>query len=161
MLRTAFVVVIAAAFALPVYAIDAGRAEGTLTIGGAKMAMQYAYAVGGQKNDSSGRSDDIRVIVTDRPLPDGFDLREIESAFPDGVVGVVFEVDNERQPSHVYVQLRDGMYDGGYFTKSDAYRFRGRVRLNDGTIDGRASSRKVTTSTTTFTFDVTFAAMIQ
>jgi hypothetical protein len=51
------------------------------------------------------------------------------------------------------------MYDGGYFSKSEVYRFRG--RLNDRVLEGRVSSRKVTTSTTTINFDVTFAAEVK
>jgi hypothetical protein len=51
------------------------------------------------------------------------------------------------------------MYDGGFFTKSDVYRFRGRV--NEGVLEGRVSSRKVTTSTTTMSFDVTFSADVK
>jgi len=118
-----------------------------------------AYAIGGQKNDASGRTDDVRIVLTDRPLPDGFDLRSIESAFPDGITGVVFEIDNDRQPSHVFVQFPAGTYDGGYFSRNDAYRFKGRIR--DGVVDGRASARKVTTSTTTFNFDVQFVAAVR
>jgi len=148
-----------ALLALPLYAVDPGRAEGTLTVGADRMTIQYAYAFGGQKNDASGRSDDVRIIVTDRPLPDGFDLRKIESAFPDGIVGVVFDVDNERQPSHAYIQYPAGMYDAGFFTKSEIYRFRGRV--NAVVIDGRISARKVTTSTAAMSFDVQFAAEIR
>ena len=145
--------------ALPLHAIDNGRAEGTLTIGGATVNLTYAYAIGGQKNEVNGRNDDIKIILTDKPLPDGFDLHNIESAFPDGITGIVFAINNERQPSHIYVQYASGMYDGGYFTKSDLYRFRG--RMNDGVLDGRVSARKVTTSTTTLSFDVQFAAGVR
>ena len=144
---------------LPLYAVDPGRAEGTITIGSERMNLAYAYAVGGQKNETTGRSDDVRIIVTDKPLPDGFDLKMIESAFPEGIIGVVFDIDNDRQPAHVFVQLRDGMYDGGYFSKTDVYRFRG--KFVDGSVEGRVSAKRVTTSTTTIAFDVNFAAMIQ
>ena len=141
------------------HAIDAGHAEGTLVIGGAGVTLNYAYAIGAQKDDASGRSDDIKIILTDKPLPDGFDLRNIESAFPDGITGIVFAIDHDRNPAHTFIQYASGMYDAGYFTKTDVYRFRGRV--NDGVLDGRVSARKVTTSTTTMSFDVQFAASVQ
>jgi hypothetical protein len=154
-----FLAAVVALFALPLHAVDLGRAEGTLTVGTTTINLGYAYAVGGQKNENTNRTDDIRIILTDRALPDGFDLRTIESAFPDALAGVVFDIDNERQPSHIYVQHPTGMYDGGFFTKSDVYRFRGRV--NEGVLEGRVSSRKVTTSTTTMSFDVTFSAEVK
>ncbi len=123
------------------------------------MALVHAYAIGGQKNEANGRNDDIKIILTDKPLPGGFDLHTIETAFPDGITGIVFDIDNDRQPSHVYIQHSTGMYDAGYFTKSDVYRFRGRT--TDGVLDGRVTARKVTTSTTTMSFDVQFATTIQ
>ena len=154
-----FLAALFALVALPLQALEAGRAEGTLIIGGAPLSLVHAYAIGGQKNDANGRNDDIKIILTDKPLPDGFELRNIESAFPDGITGIVFAIDNERQPSHIYVQHATGMYDAGYFTKSEIYRFRG--RMADGVLDGRVSSKKMTTSTTTMSFDVQFAATVQ
>jgi len=141
------------------HAIDAGHAEGTLVIGGAAVNLVNAYAIGGQKDEANGRNDDIKIILTDKTLPDGFDLRNIESAFPDGITGIVFAIDNDRNPSHAFIQYAAGMYDAGYFTKTDVYRFRGRV--NEGVLDGRVSARKITTSTTTMSFDVQFAASVQ
>ena len=148
-----------ALFALPLHAVESGRAEGTLTVGTTTINLGYAYAIGGQKNENTNRTDDIRIILTDHALPDGFDLRTIESAFPDTLAGVVLDIDKDHQPSHIYVQHPTGMYDGGYFSKSEVYRFRG--RLNDRVLEGRVSSRKVTTSTTTINFDVTFAAEVK
>jgi len=141
------------------HAIDAGRAEGTLIIGGTATNLGYAYAIGGQKDDASGRTDDIKIILTDKPLPDGFELRNIESAFPDGVTGIVFNIDHDRNPAHTVIEYSTGMYDAGYFTKTDIYRFRGKV--SEGVLEGRVSARKVTTSTTTMSFDVQFAANVQ
>jgi hypothetical protein len=154
-----FLAAIVALVALPLHAIDAGHAEGTLTIGGAASNLVFAYAIGGQKNDANGRNDDIKIILTDKPLPDGFDLKTIETTFPDGITGIVFAIDNDRQPSHTFIQYASGMYDAGYFTKTDIYRFRGRV--TDGVLDGRVSARKFTTSTTTMSFDVQFAASVR
>jgi len=148
-----------ALFAFPLLAVDLGHAVGTLTVAPATMSLGYAYAIGGQHNDASGRSDDIRIILTDRALPDGFDLRTIESAFPEGVVGIVFDIDNDRQPSHMYVQHPSGMYDAGFFTRSDVYRFRGRI--NGGVVEGRVSAKKVTTSTVVISMDVQFVAEIR
>ena len=79
-------------------------------------------------------------------------------SFPDNITGIVFAIDHDRQPSHVYIQHSTGMYDAGYFTKSELYRYRG--KMTDGILDGRISARKVTTSTTTMSFDVQFAAEI-
>jgi hypothetical protein len=154
-----FLAALTALLSLPLYAVDAGKAEGTMIVAGTPIKLAYAYAVGGQKNEDSGRTDDVRIILTDRALPDGFELRNIESAYPDGVVGIVFDIDNDRQPAHIYIQHPNGMYDGGYFSKSDIYRFRGRVV--DGVLDGRFTARKVTTSTAVMSFDVTFAAEIR
>jgi hypothetical protein len=145
--------------ALPLHAIESGRAEGTIVIGGAATNLGYAYAIGGQKDEASGRTDDIKIILTDKALPDGFDLRNIETSFPDNITGIVFAIDHDRQPSHVYIGYASGMYDAGYFTKSEIYRFRG--KMADGVLEGRASARKVTTSTTTMSFDVQFAAGVQ
>ena len=76
----------------------------------------------------------------------------------DNITGIVFAIDHDRQPSHVYIQHSTGMYDAGYFTKSELYRYRG--KMTDGILDGRISARKVTTSTTTMSFDVQFAAEV-
>jgi hypothetical protein len=154
-----FLAAIVALVALPLHAIDAGRAEGTLVVAGTPVSLEYAYAIGGQKDDATGRSDDIKIILTDKPLPDGFDLRNIESSFPDGITGIVFAIDHDRNPAHTFIQYSAGMYDAGYFAKTDVYRFRGRV--NDGVVDGKVSARKITTSTTTMSFEVQFAASVQ
>jgi len=154
-----FLAALFALVALPLHAIEAGRAEGTLTIGGAPVSLIHAYAIGGQKNDGTGRTDDIKIVLTDKPLPDGFELRNIESSFPDTITGIVFAIDHERQPSHVFIQHSAGMYDAGYFTKNELYRYRG--KMSGGVLEGKVTARKVTTSTTTMSFDVQFAAAVQ
>lgn len=140
---------------LPLHAVDAGRAEGTIIIGGTAINLTNAYAIGGQKDDANGRNDDVKIILTDQPLPDGFDLKTVETAMPESITGIVFAVDHDRQPSHVWVQYANGTYDGGYFTKSDVFRFRGK------TTEGRVTARRFQTGTTTISFDVQFAAAVQ
>ena len=150
---------VAAFVALPLHAVDAGRAEGTIVIGGTSVNLTNAYALGGQKNDANGRNDDIKIILTDRALPEGFDLKTVESAMPVEITGIVFAIDNDRQPSHVWVQYANGTYDGGYFTKTDVFRFRGKA--TEGVLEGRVTARRFQTSTTTVSFDAQFAAAIQ
>lgn len=161
-MRFAACAVAVALFVTPILAVDAGQADGSLTINASRIRLVYAYAIGNQKNDLTRRTDDIWVVLTDKPLPQGADLKAIESNFPEGINGVVLSIDqNEnRQPDHIFVQHPTGMYDAGYFEPSDNYRFRGKV-TDKGTIEGHVSSRKMTTSTVTFWFDVNFKAVIQ
>jgi len=161
MRRAAFAVLFLAMtmMSLPAFALDPGQAEGTLTVGGATYNLAFAYAIGGQKNDSNGRSDDVKVILTDRALPGNVDLRAIENTFPDGINGVVMALDNDRLPSHVFVQHAGGMYDAGYFTNNDRFRFRGRT--SSSAVEGHCWARKITTSTDPISYDVSFVATVQ
>ena len=59
MRRPAFVTAVLAMLALPVWAVEPGRAEGSLTINGTAIPLAYAYAAGHQKNDISQRADDV------------------------------------------------------------------------------------------------------
>ena len=75
-----FLAALVALVALPLHAIDAGRADGILTIGGTPVSLVHAYAIGGQKNEANGRNDDIKIILTDK---DGRTLAMLAPFDPD------------------------------------------------------------------------------
>src|SRR6266508_3024508 len=56
------------------FAADLGRAIGSVTIDGKPIVLQYAYAIDHQKNQLSSKTSDTKIILTDRPLPDGTKL---------------------------------------------------------------------------------------
>lgn len=150
-----------AMLSMPVYALDAGRAEGKLIVNGTTIPLTYSYVVGRQKNQITNRNDDIKVILTDQPLAEGTNLKEFDSTFPEGVMGVVVCIDKDKQISHLVVQHPNGMYDAGYFTNLPDYHYRAR-RGEGGTFAGTVFvSRPVATATIQFTFDVSFAAQMQ
>jgi len=149
----ALLVVPAAAFA-----VDPGRAQGAMTIDGNKVALNYAYAVGHQKNEVTNRRDDTRVVLTDKPLPDNINLEDIDYSFPDGTYGMVVSVAHDDKISHIVVQHAKGMYDGGFFEADPNYTFR-RQKSDRGTIGGNLSGKAVKTNTMTFSFDVDFDAL--
>ena len=143
------------------YAADLGRAVGTVTIDGKPIVLQYAYAIDHQKNQLTNKNTDTKIILTDKPLPDGTKLDDVDYNFPDGVMGVVVCVSAPTDGvSHVVVQHPTGTYDGGYFEGVQDYRFK-RVRGDRGTINGTLQSKKVTTNTMSFFFDAEFAAQVQ
>jgi hypothetical protein len=141
-------------------AADLGRATGSVTIDGKPIVLQYAYAVDHQKNQLSNKSNETRIVLTDKPLPDGTKLDDIENTFPDGTYGVVVCVTPNDNISHVFVQHPTGSYDAGYFEGVQDYRFK-RTRGDRGTIAGTLSSKKITTNTMSFFFDSEFAANVQ
>lgn len=149
----------AALVTIPAFAVEPGQAEGTLTVGSEKIPLVFVYAIGRQKNEFSGRKDDIRIILTSKPLPESADLETIEDAFPDGVYGFVASIDNKRAVSHVVAQFSTGMYDAGFFGPGDNYAFTGKV--GDGRVEGHLTSKTITTSTTQFSFDVTVNAAVK
>src|ERR1051326_7212719 len=83
-------------------AADLGRATGSVTIDGKPIVLQYAYAVDHQKNQLSNKSNETRIVLTDKPLPDGTKLDDIENTFPDGTYGVVVGVRPNDHISHVF-----------------------------------------------------------
>ncbi|PYQ62614.1 MAG: hypothetical protein DMF58_01260 [Acidobacteria bacterium] len=137
------------------YAVDPGRAQGAVVIDGNRIDLNYAYAVGNQKNEVTNRRDDTRVVVTDKPLPDGTKLEDIDYSFPDGTFGMVVCITHDDKVSHIVVQHAKGMYDGGYFDGEPSYSFK-RQKNDRGAMTGNVSSRKVKTNTMTFSFDVDF-----
>ena len=140
------------------FAVDPGHAQGTMTIDGNKVALNYAYAIGHQKNEVTNRRDDTRVVLTDKPLPDNTNLEDIDYSFPDGTYGMVVSVSHDDKISHIVVQHAKGMYDGGYFEADPNYTFR-RQKTDRGTLAGSLSSKAVKTNTMTFSFDVDFDAL--
>ena len=145
---------------LPLLAVDPGRAEGRLTVNGAPINLAYAYAVDRQMNDLTKTKDDTRIILTDKPLPEGTDLNTVDYTFPDGILGVVVCVDKNRQVSHVVVQHPTGTFDAGYFEGVQDYRYRPH-RSDNGMLAGNVSARNVTTATMTFSYDAEFNAVLK
>ena len=131
------------------YAVDLGKAQGFVVVDGARIDLNYAYATDHQKNEVTNRRDDTRVVLTDKPLPDGTKLDDIDYSFPDGTFGMVICVSHDDKVSHVVVQHAKGMYDAGFF-KSD-----------QGSIAGNVSAKRVKTNTMTFSCDVDFDAPIK
>ena len=142
------------------FAADLGRAIGSVTIDGKPIVLQYAYSIDHQKNQLSNKTNETKVILTDKPLPDGTKLDDVDYTFPDGVFGIVVCLTPADAVSHVVVQHPTGTYDAGYFEGVQDYRFK-RVRGDRGTISGTLSSKRITTNTMTFFFDAEFAAQVQ
>ena len=142
------------------FAVDPGKAQGTVTIDGDKIDLTYAYAINHQKNEVTNRRDDTRVVLTNKPLPDGAKLEDIDYSFPDGTLGLVVCVSHDDKVSHIVLQHAKGMYDGGYFEGDPNYAFK-RIKAENGTIAGSLSAHKVKTNTMTFSVDVDFDANVK
>lgn len=142
------------------YAVDPGKAQGSVTIDGTRVDLNYAYAVDHQTNDVTHRRDDRRVVLTDKPIPDGFKLDDIDNGFPDGVIGLVVCVSHADKISHVLLQHAKGMYDASYFEDDPNYVFKP-LRGEGAIVAGNVSSRKIKTNTMTFSFDVDFNAPVK
>ena len=159
-MRKLFSVLMLVLFAsVPVFAIDPGQAQGTITVGVDKIPLAFAYAIGHQKNEFSNRKDDVRVVITNKPLDSTVDLANIDYSFPDGVYGVVVCLDRSHVPSHIAIQHQTGMYDAGYFGPGDDYVFTGVVDRDH--VEGTFTSKTITTSTTKFNFDVAVNAAVK
>jgi hypothetical protein len=146
--------------AVPVLAVDAGRADGALTVDGSRIPLTYAYVIDHQKNGLSNKNSDTKIILTDKPLPEGANLDEIDYNFPEGILGVVICIGGKDDVTHVVVQHSSGTYDAGFFENVPDYRFK-RNRAERGILNGNVSSKKVTTNTMTFSFEGDFSAQIQ
>ena len=158
MRRLSFMLLGIALFSGAAYGVDAGRAQGPLTVDGNRIDLNYAYAIDHQKNEVTNRWDDTRVILTDKPLPDGTKLDEIDYSFPDGTFGLVICISHDDKVSHVVVQHAKGMYDAGFFDSDPSYTFT-RVKTDRGTIAGNVTARQVKTNTMTFSVNVDFDAV--
>lgn len=142
------------------YAVDPGRAQGSITIDGERLELNYAYAVDRQQNEVTHRKDDRRIVLTDKPVPDGFKLDDIDNGFPDGVLGLVVCVSHSDKISHVLIQHAKGMYDASYFDDDPNYTFKP-IKGERGILVGNVSSRKIKTNTMTFSFDADFSAPVR
>jgi hypothetical protein len=149
-----------ALFCAPAWAVDPGKAAGSMTVDGNRIDLNYAYAIDHQTNDVTHRKDDRRIVLTDKSLPDSFKLDEIENGFPDGVLGLVVCVSHTDKISHVLMQHSKGMYDASYFEDDPNYTFKP-LKGERGTIAGNLSSHKIKTNTMTFSFDVDFSATVK
>ena len=147
-------------FAAAAYAVDLGKAQGTVMVDGDRIDLNYAYAINHQKNEVTNRRDDTRIVLTDKPLPEGAKLEDIDYSFPDGTLGLVVCVSRDDKVSHIVLQHAKGMYDGGYFDGDPAYSFK-RVKAEGNAVAGSLSARKVKTNTMTFSFDVDFDASVK
>lgn len=146
--------------ALPVTAVDLGRAEGVLTIDGTKIPLNYAYAIAKQKNQLTDRNEMTRIILTDKPLPDGAKLGDLDDSLPGELNGVIIAVDKQGRVGHVAIQHPAGTYDGGYFEGVPDYEFKPR-KGESGTFGGSVSSLRVKTNTMTFSYDASFLASLR
>lgn len=146
--------------ALPAKAVDLGRAEGSLTIDGTKIPLSYAYAVAKQKNELTGKNELTRIILTDKPLPDGAKLTALDNDLPGDLNGVIICVDKLGRVGHVAVQHPHGTYDAGYFEGVQDYDFKPH-KGDSGTVGGSVSSLRIKTNTMTFSYDATFAASLR
>lgn len=153
-------VVLLLLLAVPAFAVDPGRAEGTLSIDGTKITLNYAYAIARQKNQLSNRNEMTRIILTDKPLPDGAKLADMDDQLPGDLNGIIICVDKQGRVGHVAVQHPTGNYDGGYFEGIPDYEFKSH-KGDPGTFGGTVSSLRVKTNTMTFSYDATFAAILR
>jgi hypothetical protein len=146
--------------ALPAVAVDLGRAEGTLTVDGTKIPLNYAYAVGRQKNQLTDRKEMTRVILTDKELPADAKLADLDDNLPGDLNGVIISIDKQGRVGHVAIQHPTGNYDGGYFEGIPDYEFKPH-KGDSGTFGGTVSSLRVKTNTMTFSYDATFVAALR
>jgi hypothetical protein len=146
--------------ALPAVALDLGRAEGTLTIDGTKIPLNYAYAINRQKNQLNDKNEMTRIILTDKALPDGAKLADMDDNLPGDLNGVIIAVDRAGRVGHVAIQHPSGNYDGGYFEGVADYEFKPK-KGDSGTFGGTVSSLRVKTNTMTFSYDASFLASLR
>jgi hypothetical protein len=102
----------------------------------------------------------VKVVLTDKPLPDSVKISDLDFNFPEGVLGLIVSITADHRVSAVIVQHPAGMYDSGYTEEGREYRFKSRSS-EGGTISGNVSSRRIQTNTMTFSFDADFAATVK
>ena len=156
----ASVAVLLLLLALPAVAVDLGKAEGTLTVDGTKIPLNYAYAIGRQKNLLTDRKEMTRIILTDKALPADARLSDMDDNLPGDLNGIIISVDKQGRVGHVAIQHPTGNYDGGYFEGIPDYEFKPR-KGDSGTFGGAVSSLRVKTNTMTFSYDATFVAALR
>ncbi len=159
-MRAASVAFVLLSVALSAFAVDPGQAVGTLTVDSTRINLAFAYAAGHQKNEITKRSDEVKIVLTDKALPDSVNVGDLDLTFPDGVLGLIVSITADGKVSHVTVQHPTGTFDSGYTEDAREYRFKSRSN-EGGIISGNVSSRRVQTNTMTFSFDVEFAAAVK
>ena len=146
-------------FASAALAADPGRAEGSLTIGDTAVPLAYAYVMERSHNDLNNKNDATKIILTDKPLPAGTKLADVDTNFPDGILGIVVSMTRDQQPLHLVVQHPTGMYDGGWMELNKDVHVR--ARKSSGQMEGHVSVKRVETASVTFGFDADFNAAVQ
>lgn len=159
MLRRAATALLVILFALPAGAVDVSRAEGALVTDGVQITLSHAYIQKNSHNDLTNRNDTTKIILTDKPLPEGTRLRDVDYNFPLDVLGLVVVVDRQMQPMHLVVQHPKGVYDGGWLDNERDVTVR--ARQAGSTFDGKVSCRHAEKASVKFSFDVSFAAVAQ
>ena len=156
------VLVVSLLLALPLAAAEpAGKAEGSLTVDGVKTPLVYAYVIDRQPNELTHTKSDTKIILTDKPLPDGTDLAKVDYWFPEGLAGVVVCIDRDQQVSHVVIQHAKGTIDTGYFTGVPQYTFK-RRRSDRGSMSGVVTTPKpVASMSATYEYDVASDAPVK
>jgi hypothetical protein len=159
-MRAAGLAFVLLSLASSAFAVDPGKAEGSLTVNSTRIDLAYAYAIGHQKDEITKRSDEKKVVLTDKPLPDSVKINDLDLNFPEGILGLIISITADGKVSNVIVQHSAGMYDSGYTEGEREYRFKPKS-TDGGTISGNVSSRRIQTNTMTFAFDVEFAAIVK
>ncbi|HEY2093710.1 MAG TPA: hypothetical protein VGJ81_17695 [Thermoanaerobaculia bacterium] len=141
-------------------AADLGHAQGSLTIGSTEVPLTYAYVMDRAHNDLNNRNDATKIILTDKPLPAGTKLSDVDSNFPEGIFGIVVSMGRDlQQPLHLVVQHPTGMYDAGWMEPIKDVHVR--AKKSNGQMDGHVSVKRVETASVTFGFDADFTAAVQ
>jgi hypothetical protein len=141
-------------------AADLGRAEGALTLDKTRVDLVYAYALGRQHNDITKRRDDVKIVLTDKPLADTADLNEIEATLPESMYAVIVNVASNNKVTHVAVLHPKGSYDAGFLEDMPDFRFKSTNRSR-GAVSGHLTSSRVQTNTMSFAVDVDFNAAVK
>lgn len=145
--------------AAALHAAELGRAEGAVNVDRTKIDLSYAYAIGKQKNEITNRRDDVKIILTDKPIAPDANLNEIDFNFPEGVLGIVVHVTaNNQRITHAVVQHAGGTYDAGFSEGINEFRFKPGPRTR-GIISGHLSASRIQTNTMTFSLEADFNAI--
>src|SRR3954470_2494958 len=147
---------------LPLVAQPAvGKADGSMTVDGVKTPLVYAYVIDRQPNELTHTKSDTKIILTDKPLPDGTDLAKVDYWFPEGLARVVVCLDKDQGVSHVVIQHAKGTIDTGYFTGVPQYTFK-RRKSDRGSISGVVTTPKpVASMSATYEYEVAFEAPVK
>jgi len=158
-MRRLAVCLLALVLAIPAFAVDPERADGSLTTGAGTVQLAYAYAMDRAHNDFSNRKDALKIVLTDKPLAAGTKIADLDYNFPDGIQGVVVCLDKNLQPMHLVVQHQQGVYDAGWVELNHDVRVH--AKRTNGSVEGRLTVKHVETPSVTFSFDAEFAAQVQ